>query len=187
MDTRLIQLQPDRFLFNWRFRESQETYPRYPEIAKSFHDYLELFEKFIGEANIGLIEPTIAELTYINILEEKTSDVAATTELTDRIFRDFQWGTDNERFLPKPSTLNWVATFALPENRGVLKATLARGTRAKDKQPIVQFDLAASGQVNGQPRAEIDAWYALAHEWIVKGFVDLTKPDVQQKMWGREQ
>jgi uncharacterized protein (TIGR04255 family) len=66
-ETRLIQIQANRINFNWRIRDSADSYPRYPEIASNFFKNLDLLEKFLVDYDIGLIQPKLAELTYINI------------------------------------------------------------------------------------------------------------------------
>ncbi|MHB1334085.1 MAG: TIGR04255 family protein [Sulfuriferula sp.] len=184
-ETSLIQLQVNRYNFNWRVRDDAEPYPRYPEVAAKFFKYLDVLEGFLAETNIGPIQPTVVELTYINVFEQgkewdSIDDIA-------NIIRDFSWKEQNDRFLPNPKTLTWAASFPLPNDQGTLNAKLNHVRRIQDNQPMLQLEMAASWEVNGQTRESIESWYELAHEWIVKGFVDLTESDAQYKFWRRQE
>ena len=185
-DTRLVQLQPDRINFNWRFRPTSDPYPRFHMLAPKFFDLLDMFEKLIAKENIGIIQPTVAEITYINIFEHgrewnNTNDI-------DKILKDFIWNPETSRFLPCPEKLSWAAMFPLPGGQGTLSAKLNQGVRVTDKVQIMQFELIANypvQEVAGVTTESLKSWYTLAHEWIVKGFNDLTQPEAQVKYWGR--
>ena len=44
---RLIQLQDDKFYFNWRRMQEDETYPRYKTIIEDFKNNLSKFDNFL--------------------------------------------------------------------------------------------------------------------------------------------
>lgn len=183
-DTMLLQLQTDRINFNWRSREGADSYPRYHAIAEKFFELVNKFDQFLGKADIGVILPTVAELTYINLLEQgrewKTMDDATA------VFKDFAWTRGSERFLPPPTKLSWAASFELPKQQGTLNARINPGLRVTDKHQILQFEMVANYVVQDKSYQELRPWYELAHEWIVKGFADLTQMEAQNKFWGRE-
>jgi uncharacterized protein (TIGR04255 family) len=183
-ETRLIQIQANRINFNWRIRDSADSYPRYPEIASNFFKNLDLLEKFLVDYDIGLIQPKLAELTYINIFEPGKEWNSAKD--TAKIFNDFQWAKNENRFLPEPQDINWTTTFPLPENKGKLSAKVNNAKRVSDDKTVLQLEMTASNNIDNYERKSIESWFELAHEWIVKGFVDLTKSEVQEKYWGRE-
>jgi len=62
----LIQLQNNRFFYNWRKMHADEPYPRYGSVVKKFKANLELFQRFLEEEKLGPFSPTECELTYIN-------------------------------------------------------------------------------------------------------------------------
>lgn len=183
-ETRLIQLQANRFNFNWRIQGGAEPYPRYPEVATKFFHYLKAFEGFLADTGIGIIQPVVTELTYINILEQGKE--WNSVEDISNIIRDFSWEKQVNRFLPNPKEINWAAAFPFHDDQGTLNVRLNHAKRVEDNQSVLQLEMAASRVVSGQARTSIESWYELAHEWIVKGFVDLTKPEAQKKYWGRE-
>ena len=85
----IIQVQRDRFLYNWRKMNSQDIYPRYKNIIQKFKNHLSTFEMFLKEANLQEFSPLQYELTYVNhILQgegwETYNDVG-------KIFPYFSW------------------------------------------------------------------------------------------------
>ncbi len=61
---RLIQLQPDRFVHNWRGSGSE--YPRYEKLRREFDEVWSRFQGALGEVHISAPQLRHAELTYVN-------------------------------------------------------------------------------------------------------------------------
>lgn len=183
-DTQLLQLQADRLNFNWRSREGADPYPRFKTIEPQFFDLLNTFGRFLADTDIGVILPTSAELTYINILEQGRE--WNTAEDFPVVFKDLAWGHEKARFLPYPTKMSWAISFALPNQQGTLSARLKPAIRIADAQEIMQLEMVANYPVQDVSLEMLAPWYELAHEWIVKGFDDLTRPEAQQKFWGRK-
>jgi hypothetical protein len=74
----------------------------------------------------------------------------------------------------------------LPEKSGRLHATIRNARRSKDDVELLLFELCARGIPAEREFESIQAWYNLAHEWIVRGFADLTGEDVQDEVWIRK-
>jgi uncharacterized protein (TIGR04255 family) len=51
--TRLVQLQNDRFVLNWRRMQTDEPYPHYPQLKSEFERKFGDFIQFLQENNIG--------------------------------------------------------------------------------------------------------------------------------------
>ena len=183
-DTQLLQLQTDRLNFNWRFRDGADPYPRFHTIAPRFFELLKIFEEFLAEDGVGVIVPTVAELTYVNVLERGRE--WNTVEDISAVFKDFMWEQKEHRFLPNPKGISWAATFELPQLQGLLSARLKQAVRISDQQEIMQFDMVANYPVQETSLQDLIPWYELAHEWIVRGFDDLTRPEIQKKFWGKK-
>lgn len=184
-DTRLLQLQADRINFNWRFREGADPYPRFQTIAPQFFELLDTFGQFLAEADIGVISPTVAELTYVNLFERGKE--WNTVEDFPALFKDLAWGQEKARFLPYPTKMSWAVSFEFPSQQGTLSARLNPGVRIADKQEIMQLEMVANFPVQDVSLESLKPWYELAHEWIAKGFDDLTQPEAQKQFWGREE
>ena len=97
---------------------------------------------------------------------------------------DFNWRGAAGRFLGIPEGFSWRTSFALPDQAGRLHATIHSGTRRTDSAPVVVLNLTARGLPRSDGRSEIWTWFDLAHEWIVRGFTDLTGGEFHQR-WGR--
>jgi hypothetical protein len=50
---------------------------------------------------------------------------------------------------------------------------------------ILVLELAAAGPPSDQTEGGLESWFEVAHEWIVKGFEDITDKEVQRSVWGR--
>ena len=175
----VVQVQPDRLLANWRRIGESETYPRFSAVREKFEAHLRTFASFSEDSGFGQLRFKQFELTYVNhIPVNQLSDAGA-------VFPDIAWRADATRFLTPPESLHWHASFVLPEKQGRLRTTLKPAVRRTDNHPLLVLEMTARGI--GTPATE-DArrnWFDLAHEWIIKGFVDLTSEHFQTEVWGR--
>jgi uncharacterized protein (TIGR04255 family) len=181
-DDQLIQFQSDRFYFNWRRR--QDVYPRYPYVISHFENLMDAVADVFGELGLGNLRPTEYELSYINHIPKGRE--WNTIDDLSKIFSDFIWGFRRDRFLPSPENVAWQASFPLPEKKGVLAVNLKQAVRFEDKMPLFVFELTARGPSDSPDKNGIRRWFDLAHEWIVKGFTDLTSLVAQREYWKRE-
>jgi uncharacterized protein (TIGR04255 family) len=183
-DDRLIQLQNDRMLYNWRKVEGKELYPRYDTIIEPFKNNLEVLRQFLEEEDLGKIVPVNCELTYINHIPQGSG----WNTLSDihEVLPDLNWRSENERFLPQPLRVGWNVAFRLEdEDRGHLNVSLEYGTRRLDKRPVLVLQLTARGLGGKKTMEAVWDWFDVGHKWIVCGFSDLTGSKVQAEVWKR--
>ncbi|UVM39109.1 TIGR04255 family protein [Pseudomonas sp. B21-017] len=176
-DSRLIQFQSDRFYYNWRKKERELTYPRYAEVFSCFDRYFKTLNSFVAENGLGILKPTVWELTYTNHIP---FDDASNS--TIELFKDIRWVRDVNRFLSEPTNPVWAATFDMPNDSGVLIAKFGSGRIQGEETKVRILELAARGPVSETGMKE---WFDLAREWIVRGFTDLTTEDAHV-LWERE-
>lgn len=181
-DDQLIQFQFDRFYFNWRRR--QNDYPRYPYVIKKFESAHETIANYFNEFEMGKLDPIEYELSYINHIPKGQG--WNTIDDLPKIFPDFAWRQTTGRFLPKTEKVAWQADFSLRENKGYLTVRLKQAMRVEDKVPLLVLELAVRGIGESISNKAMREWFDVAHEWIVRGFTDLTTPEVQ-KLWEREE
>lgn len=179
----IIQVQRDRFLHNWRKVRPTDEYPRYHNVIQMFRDRWARFELFIREVELGTIEPLQYEITYVNHIPQ--GEGWTTNNDVGKVFPDFAWRPDQERFLRGIEGINWRTTFLLPQRAGRLHGTIRRGMRREDKYPLLLFELTARGIGDYKTPEVMWAWFDLAHEWMVRAFTDLTGDEVQKKVWKR--
>jgi uncharacterized protein (TIGR04255 family) len=174
--TELLQVQADRFHRNWRRIVGDETYPRFQNLLQDFEREWQGFVQFLGRNEIG--EPIIdqCELTYVNHIAKETSHLS-------KVFPSLAPHA-SKGFLPHPEVINWAARYKLPDNRGRLHAEINPAIRQIDPKPILVFSLTARGEPKGKSENDIQGWFELAHEWIVKAFDELTGPEMH-KEWGK--
>jgi len=180
-ETRVLQVQRDRLLHNWKKVEANNEYPRYPRVLKMFRDALTSFESFLCAEKLGAIEPLQYELTYVNHikLERQWSSLGGIGALLP----DFSWRDAAVRFLPSLETVSLRMSFALPERGGRLHISAQNATQVSDQQEIVVLDLTVRGMPLDKSRESMWQWFDLAREWIVRGFVDLTSTQAQVEVW----
>lgn len=182
----VIQFQRDLFIYNWRKNSSLEEYPRFSVVFAHFLEHLEAFTKFISDNNLGELEPTQFELTYINHIPkgdgwESTADVG-------KVFKDFSWNNCSRRFLPHPDVFQWRDSFNFPNGSGRLNTLIRKAKRTRDGEEVLLFELGAKGiPINKLESTSLQNWFNQAHEWIVKGFSDLTCDQIQKDIWLRKE
>ena len=64
----ILQVQRDRFTFNWRKIEEEQKYPGFSSIFASFENFYTRFRENLKNQEIGEIVPLQYELGYINQL-----------------------------------------------------------------------------------------------------------------------
>lgn len=170
--TRLIQLQRDRFLHNWRQVAGGEEYPRYDSaIRPRFVREWERFRNFLDTYGIEAPKLRGWEVTYVNHMEQ-----------------DREWSSLAD--LPKVFTwLNNVGIsgatqleqFALTTNFAIdesirLSVSIRPATRHRDGRTVLVMNLTARGEAESE--AEALAGIDRGREIIVNTFTTLTRPEM---------
>lgn len=174
----LIQLQKDRFLFNWRKTSEEHVYPRYNFVRSSFDKYWNEFSSFITETIKSPLRPIQYELTYINHIPADASSWGKPAEIKN-VLPDVSWRSDTARFLPEPEGIDFQASFVLRDRLGRLHVR-ARNVQRDDNLAVILLEITARGFGD-----DIDKWFGVAHEYIVQGFTDLTDAEKQKELWRR--
>jgi uncharacterized protein (TIGR04255 family) len=184
-DDRLIQLQPGRFLFNWRHRGGAGPYPRYDKLSRTFFEYLLAYERFIAKHGLGDIEVLEYELTYINHILDQ--DGWKFPEHIGRVVDQLAWQDQRHRFLPRPLTMGWQARFTFQDAPGALLVKINPAMHVRNGRQLLVVELSARGLPTEAPRDHMEDWFSHAHEWIVRGFEDLTSNEAQRELWGKHE
>ena len=180
-DVRLIQIQKNAFMFNWRRRDGN-AYPRYhADIKPAFDKYYGIFDEFIRtEVNVPNISIYACELTYVNTVGPCVY---------------WKGPQDTPKIIPASSTLSsgvgggesagFVSQYAFNMTPNL---QLVLGIRAGtlEQQPETHrlvFDIKASGKLGGVSKSRADEWFELAHDAILKCFEEMTSPDIRKEHW----
>ena len=180
-DSRLLQLQRDRFILNWRRTDPGEGYPRYPAIRDDFFRSWNGFIDFLATNKIDPPALDLLELTYVNLIPQ--GDGWKDMDQVGEVFLPFNW-TTRRQFLPVPKTINSTMVFMLPKHAGQLHVEL-RPVAPENEPLTLRLSLTVTGvPTDLQEVAAFTEWFDLAREWIVRGFADLVGP-VTDDLWGK--
>jgi uncharacterized protein (TIGR04255 family) len=187
-NTRILQLQEDRFVFNWqRPNPVDALYPRYQQLREGFREHLAQLVKSIQAVGKEVPGTNFCEVTYVNQVTHDTSASADPPELGDILT---PVATPTYDFLFAPEDQQYSARFRItsPGEDGLTRGRLyvsSAPTFRPDGTLLYILNL-TSRLVPEGPGSDA-AWAALdlGREWIVKGFVDLTTKKMHDQ-WGYE-
>ena len=180
-ETELIQLQRNRFVFNWKRGLIEEPYPHYERIRPVVHAEWDRFHRFVQANDLGTLQVQQCEVTYINHLEK---NVGWTNygELSS-VFPVWS-GKTSEGLLPEPQGVEIGIRYMMPGNLGRLYVRAEPVIRNADFREVIQLTITARGKpASVDPDMAFD-WLDAAQEWIAKGFVDITS-ETMHRLWGR--
>jgi len=183
--TELIQVQADRFIHNWRKTEGIEPYPRYEPIRDRFRGEVAVLEQFLKEEGLGTLAVNQCEVTYVNHIEP--SGVWEGHGQLEKVLRN--WSPLPEGgFLPEVEDGGVRLRFVIPGEAGKtvgrLHVVLQPAWKKGDNTPILVLNLTARGEPLGEGIEGAFAFFNLGRRWIVKGFADLTTPEMH-RVWER--
>lgn len=179
--TRVLQIQPDRFVYNWRKVSGGFQYPHYDELRPAFAELWSVFTEFLRGADLEapqVIER--CEVTYVNAIPQgdgwqSWGDLSA-------IF-PYISGRTFASHLPAPTFLRLNAAYAV-ESDLELHITLQPAMRAFDNAQVIQLNLTARSAAEIEANTDrILQWMDRGQKLIVDSFVDFTS-EAMHKQWG---
>lgn len=182
-DAHLIQVQQDRFVFNWR-RIEGEDYPRHEQVRGSFDKSFGIFQRFLTDEGLG--EPRLNqwELTYVNRIPSgdgwhRHGELGAVVPLLA--------ASGKGRFLPEPEDIALQFRYRIPEEAGSVSRLLIVANPGFDStgKPVLGLTLTARGGLSQGGEGSLASRLDLGREWIVRGFTEVTSKTMHQH-WGRE-
>jgi uncharacterized protein (TIGR04255 family) len=178
-DDRILQLQGDRFHYNWRKR--QREYPSFDKIFDEFRVYLEKFEVFLVES--GLTKPLFNqwELTYFNAIGrgDLWNEPSDWTKIFPGLFTTIDSSSLGLIFAPPMSTLK----FEIPQRRGNLYV-IGNHLRLEDGQEALGVNFAARGPLIAEDKGwDVATSMNIGHAALVRTFRELASPDARA-YWG---
>jgi uncharacterized protein (TIGR04255 family) len=165
--SRLIQVQNDRFIQNWRKVPGQEPYPHYDTMRVTFEHEWRRFCAFLGKESLGVPEIQQCEIQYINHIERETWQ--SYVDLLDAFSRWPGKATDSQ--LPNPEDLAANTTYLLPNNRGRLRVNMQSAIRNSDAKRVIQLTLTARGAPESSSTEDMLSWFDFGRSWIKNAFM----------------
>lgn len=184
--TRLIQVQADRFVLNWRKLDTGESYPRYKMIKKQFTEEFARFEKWLQTEGLGEIEIDQSELTYVNHVFE--GDGWSTGDNIGNVLTLWS-GRVHDDYLHDPEDVRFATRYVMPvaeKPTGRLHVRAQIASRISDDRRLIKLSLIGRGPPIGEAIEGAMTMMDQAHEWIVRGFAAITSAEMHQR-WERIQ
>lgn len=181
-DERLIQVQDDRVVHNWRHRGG--PYPRFESLRAQFWAAFETYRAVVDEVEIVPPQPRQVEVTYINwIAGARPADFLRTVTRAE---------TEIDGVGPEPEVEQWLARYPVAQDG----ATVGRLTiEAKPGARIVDgameqgylLSFAYLGPTAPEDGDEgMDAQLQRGRDVIVRSFADVTENAMHDNgRWGR--
>jgi uncharacterized protein (TIGR04255 family) len=184
----VIQVQPNRFVHNWRRIEADTGYPRYEVLKEKFFQEFDTFSQFVKAEKLGSIECNQCEVTYVNVITLDGEDLRIHLERVFLSLAHTEAGEPSQGArLPRPEDVQFVWRYvfddAAGEPAGRLIISCKPGLGA-DRTPALRLDLTARGApISANPEG-VAGFLDLGRDVIVRGFTAITTPEMHQ-LWGR--
>jgi uncharacterized protein (TIGR04255 family) len=183
--TQLIQVQPDRFIFNWRRENTDESYPRYAHIRERLKTTFNQFLDFVRSERLGNVVPEQCEATYVNHIVSgqgwtRHGELDHVATVWENRYSD--------SYLGRPEDVAFAARYRMPTDSaplGRLYINLQSAFQSADKRQIYVLTLTARGRPTSTGTEGVFGFLDLGHEWIVRGFTSITRADMH-RIWGRK-
>lgn len=181
----LLQLQSDRFAYNWMRSENAE-YPRHKKTTDRFWEFYDRFEAFL--ATRGLPEPKLQQCELINVniapLKEFGGTYASTLDVFSLLRSAPIWpgrieleaGTIQTHYILKNEAGD-------PIGRLHFEANPVRDTSSGED--AIRFDLTARGSMSPLERRSAEQFFREARDYINTAFLRLTT-DEARRTWGEK-
>lgn len=181
----LIQLQDDRFGYNWAKLDSESDYPRWDNTLPRFMALYDQFYQFIEKKDIGPIVLRQCEITNLNFVP-----VASFGDSFSDIRNVFNVDPlDMGVPFLIPETYVRVRQHRILDADGVLCGRLHTSIHPMFAQdngiPGFRFELTARSMPTLDTVEKITKFFDLAHNSINAAFVAICTPEMKQK-WGEE-
>ena len=181
-ETRLLQIQNDRFIHNWRkvgpVRPTLTMRVSGQFLCRSGLDSV----SSCNAQQIGSPEIRQCEIVYVNHLDAGHG-WKSLADLPGVVGSRIGAGTD--QFLPGPENAARMASYAIPGERGRLHIQLQPVIRHADGAETLQLTLTARGRPASSQVADLLLWFDLGREWVVRGFADFTTAKMHA-LWQRK-
>ncbi len=173
---RLVQVQQDRLVANWRATDGTGEYPRYGTLRREFEARWDDFQQFLVERVPGGVRPLTVEVTYINVIEPSAAHPVAIAD----VLRAHQPLTSH---LGPPTQANAAYAFDLAAVDGYpSQLTLAAvPDTSRSPSPVMVQISANAAAAEGKELFDV---MDTAHEHVVRLFDEVTTESMHRR-WGR--
>ncbi len=182
----LVQIQQDRFGWNWRKTPDGQSYPRYERsVRPRFIEYFQKFLQFLQSQDVGEFTPNQCEVVYVN--EISLDDIKADHSMLDAVFQG--WAGTYRECSPlqlESSRIEVRHLIVGPQKEfiGRLYITIEPAFRRSDERPIFFMRLMARGRPLTPDYNGVLGFLDLGRRHIVESFDASTTP-LMHELWGK--
>lgn len=179
--TKLIQVQRDRFLYNWQKPTTYQEYPHYETIRPEFEKSWLQFLAFVSSNQISAPVIEQCEITYVDHFEkgrewQSLSDLPSVIKCWS--------GLSGNLLHSEPDLVTLQMVYSLPDINGQLTIQLQPALRNEDSKEIFQLRITVVGKPVSQDVEDILTWFDAGRECAVRSFTELTT-EKMHKLWGK--
>lgn len=182
-DTEIIQVQRDRFTFNWREAESDQDYPGFSAIYEKFEGFYTRFTQTVNNMQIGEVTPLQYELTYIDQLRH--GDGWDTLDDIGKIYNLFIHSPQTKSFWSGMEAVNFHASFPVADLPGRLHLAMGNRIKLPEERHTLQTDFTVRGFPENAEDTMI-TWFKSARDHIREKFASMFSDDIQTRIWERK-
>jgi len=180
----LIQIQPNRFIRNWRRLDVSDTYPRYEKhLRPEFLESMNTLQSFYKENGMGELKPSQCEISYINHI-----DVGKNHDLLSEVFTGWSGNYDLSNLAEiEEVQLNIKHIINDDEGNfvGRLYVKVQPAFTVEDNKPVFLIELTVRGRPLSEGLEGVMNFMDLGREKIVRAFTEMTTKEMHD-LWGKE-
>jgi len=175
----VIQIQQDRLIVNWREGEPRGRYPRYNSVRDNLESRLSDLSNFVTQENLGKLEISHGEVSYINAIDAPEEDFGA----LDKIL--VGWPKFADHHLGNPKAARVSLDFSVPDVGEMTSLRVSLGPGGRSSGEISMFmTMTVEGRTDGASSDAALAFIDAAHDHLVRSFAEITTA-AQHESWGR--
>lgn len=168
-NTKLIQIQANKLLFNWRRASKQTEYPRFRFIKDDFFTvFNKLDERYSLNEKVNQLEMTYVDRVLQSEFGRSDFNPSSALKVVD----------DSREF----SSLDLTYAFGVPVLNGNMTVKLSSATQKEDEEPIVIVETTCRGAFS-EGIGTIDKWFDEAHNTHLDYFSSIITEEAKSK-WG---
>ena len=179
----IIQVQRDRFAFNWRKTKAGQNYPGFSAILEKFEKFYNRFGETIQNMEVGTLTPLQYELTYIDQLMQ--GEGWNNLEDMGKIYNLFMDSQSSDSFWSGAESMMLQASFPIGDLHSRLYLTIGNRVRVSDQRHTLQTNFTMRGFPQNAEHA-MPAWFKWARDRIREKFVRMFTEDIQTQIWERK-
>jgi uncharacterized protein (TIGR04255 family) len=178
----LVQLQHDRLTVNWRQIAPATIYPRYPHVRSVFENRFRELEGFVADRNLGVLNVSQVEVTYINAIEPDGSQLGR----LDRVLRN--WVPPTSNHLGEPEQVRAALVFPVSDmGRPPVRMYVGVDPAQRpDGTPVLFLTMTVRGAPTEESLDGALRFMDQGRSHVVRSFTELT-PEPMHRLWERRQ